>query len=148
MSMNNGIYILQTKDQFRVLYTSRIEDLYWSNLPKVSFEPDPARILELFGPCRYTRSRGKALDIAFKMLKENKTEYGIKLIEVNSSWNEIIKEGLRNARKELKYLQKEKPEDLRDISELENLISVYRIVLNRKLRKKHNLDTESGLGEE
>lgn len=141
MSADNGIYILHTADQYRVVHTQAIDNLYWSHVDGMMDAPVSARILEIFGKSRFTRSKKRALFIAYNMLEKlDRCEYGIQLINVDSSWDDIINEGLRCACQELKYLTQASPERLREISELENLVIVYGIIAERRRRAAPSSD--------
>jgi hypothetical protein len=107
MSADNGIYILQTRDQYRVTEASAIDNLHWDNKTMSwSKEIVPTRVLEYFGNCKYTRDEATALKIAASMLRRTPIcEYGINFIKVNKFWRQIVREGKEHAAKELAFLQ-------------------------------------------
>ena len=63
MSVDNGIYILKTKDQYRVTHAQAIENIYWEYDNKYAYYFNsandklvPTRVVEYWGDCKYTRS--------------------------------------------------------------------------------------------
>ena len=63
MSADNGIYILKTKDQYRVTHTQAIENVYWEYDSRYAYYINertnklvPTRVVEYWGGCRYTRN--------------------------------------------------------------------------------------------
>lgn len=102
MSADNGIYILKTKDQYRVIHAQAIENLYYSHLNSYNSELFPTRIVEYYGDCRYTRDFDKAMKVATAMERRvGYTEYGIKIFHINKTWNQIVKETKELAIKEI-----------------------------------------------
>lgn len=88
MSAENGIYILKTNRQYRVLKSCNIEQVFDCN-----GDYKYPKLVEYFKHCRYTNNAQLAINIAQKMLKNDETcEYGICVLpEVKFSWKEIIK---------------------------------------------------------
>jgi len=102
MSADNGIYILKTKDQYRVIHAQAIENLYYSHINPYNSELVPTRIIEYYGDCRHTRDFDKAMKIATVMERRSGyTEYGIKIFHVNKTWNQIVREAKSLALKEI-----------------------------------------------
>lgn len=102
MSADNGIYILKTKDQYRVIHAQAIENLYYSHINPYNRELVPTRIIEHYGDCRYTRDFDKAMKVATAMERRSGcTEYGIKIFHVNKTWNQIVREAKSLALKEI-----------------------------------------------
>lgn len=107
MSADNGIYILQSKDGFRVTYASAIDNLYWfwgdERLYDESFvkseqergvenpymdkgesrdELNPRELIEYFGNCEIIKTRIEALVKADEISRDYDTlEYGISFIK-------------------------------------------------------------------
>jgi hypothetical protein len=108
MSADNGIYILKTKDQYRVIHAQAIDNLWWSAINSESQrEMVPTRIVEYYGDTKYTRDELKALQIANSMAKNTYIlEYGIKTFEINKNWKQIVKEAKEMAPKEIEALKK------------------------------------------
>lgn len=109
MSADNGIYILKCKDQYRVLHTQAIDNIYLtfedSSFGVAMNTPVSTRIIEYFGDYKYTRSKETALNIAYSMLmKLDVCEYGIQVISVNRTWKQIVNEANTLAEIELDYL--------------------------------------------
>ena len=96
MSMDNGIYILATKDgQNRVIHTKAIDcivDSFENDEPGETI--NPIRIIEFFGKAPATRNYEKAMGIAHSMLRVKTrelgyVEYGIHKISVNKKWKQL-----------------------------------------------------------
>lgn len=85
MSADNGIYILQTLDGFRVKHTQAIDNLYWWE-GETRNEINPDTLKECFGLCDVLKTKEEALMKASKMEEEiaNSScpilEYGIQMI--------------------------------------------------------------------
>lgn len=128
LSADNGIYILKTKDnQYRVIYASAIENLYWNPLDPNSYNKlIPTRIIELYGKLKYTYDKNLARDIAFNMAKNTYLEYGISEIVVDKTWSQIIKEAKEIAPLEIKYFRRknDKYNNKWDIERLEEIINM------------------------
>ena len=106
MSADNGIYILKTKDQYRVIHAQAIENLYHSHINSYNSELVPTRIIEHYGDCRYTRDFDKAMKVATAMERRSGyTEYGIKIFHINKTWNQIVKEAKELAIKEIEKIK-------------------------------------------
>lgn len=126
MSADNGIYILKTKDSYRVRHAQVIENLFWNPFGRYSNEIVPTRAIEIFGDCKFTRDETKALKIAHSMEQNMYTEYGVKMFSTHKSWKRIINEALELAPKEIEFL-KNKNNKIWDyeIGILEKIISKY-----------------------
>lgn len=108
MSADNGIYILETKDQYRVAHLQAIE-----NLSCVSFGGGcksgyadgglwSAKVVEMWGGCKYTRSRTKALEIAHRWAQRLPVcEYGVRIIRCGKTWKKILSDARKYARREM-----------------------------------------------
>ena len=107
MSADNGIYILKTKDQYRVIHAQAIDNLSWSHIKRNSQrEMISTRIVEYYGNSRYTRDVEIAQKVAFAMSKRYPVlEYGISILRINKTWNQIIKEAKELAPKEIEVLK-------------------------------------------
>ena len=127
MSADNGIYILKTKDQYRVIHTHAIDNLTWTFIEReYNSKPVPTRIIEYFGKSKYTKNRDEARDIAFNMEENNCTEYGIKIISVSKTWNQIVQEAKELAPREIEAIL-ENYEDGRfdyDVRRLQEIIEM------------------------
>lgn len=107
MSADNGIYILETKDQYRVAHLQAIDNLSRDSLqdgPEDRCAVDgllPAKVVEMWGGCKYTRSRRKALEIAHRWAQSLPVcEYGVRIIKCGKTWKKILKDAEQCARKE------------------------------------------------
>ncbi len=134
MSMDNGIYILKTKDGGnRVLHTKAIDCLFDSfENDELGQEINPIRIMEFFGKCPVTRKHNLAMGIAHSMLRTNErecgyVEYGIRIFHVNKTWKQLQEEAMKRIPLERKYLKRKNDDfsvlKLRDLAEVEKLCS-------------------------
>lgn len=107
MSADNGIYILKTKDQYRVTDAHAIENLYWSFIDfDMKDEYVPTRLVEYFGHTRYTRDFEKAMKVANAIARSLPIlEYGIRILPINKTWKQIVKEAKELAVRELEILK-------------------------------------------
>ena len=109
MSADNGIYILKTKDQYRVIHAMAIDNLYWSLLDeKMHDELIPTRIVEYYGESRYTRDFEKSQKVAFAMANDYFPilEYGIRILQVNKTWKRIVEEAKEMVKLEIEEVKK------------------------------------------
>lgn len=99
MSADNGIYILQSKDGWRVVHAQCIDNLYWWEVPGEYFECgepkrvrrdelSPQAIADYFGKCVRLNSEYEAMEHAKVLYDEIMDddfcpiiEYGISYIE-------------------------------------------------------------------
>jgi hypothetical protein len=108
MSADNGIYILKTKDQYRVIEAQAIENLWWSFI-KWDFDKGmvPTRIVEYYGGTRYTRNQETAYRVADAMANKCYIlEYGIRTFSINKTWKQIIAEAKKLAPLEIEAIKK------------------------------------------
>lgn len=112
MSMDNGVYVLRTKDGMnRVIHTKAIDclvDCFESD--ELGREINPIRILEFFGKTPATKSYEKAMGIAHSMLRVKTrelgyVEYGIHKISVNKTWKQLKREAKERIPLERAYLK-------------------------------------------
>ena len=127
MSADNGIYILETLDQYRVVHTQAIDNLTWS-FENLSCDNDlvPTRIVEYYGNCKPIKNESEVRRIAFEMAKTIiYLEYGIHTITVDKTWEEINENAKKHAKIEIESI-KENPRSFaiwgHKISELEKII--------------------------
>lgn len=109
MSADNGVYVLKTKGQYRVIKTQGIDDVFYNvisgGLPNGRM--DPVAVVSRFGLSPFTTNRDKAYHIARLQLNEGVCEYGIKEIVYNKYWNQIVKDAKENAQREIDYLKQQ-----------------------------------------
>lgn len=118
MSADNGIYVLKTKDQYRVAHLQAIDNVWWSlidgnwqNKPCRNSKLVPTRVVEMWGYCKYTRDEGTALKLAHKWANSLPIcEYGVNVITYNKTWKHILEDAKEYAEKEIDYIYKH-PED-------------------------------------
>lgn len=96
MSADNGIYILRTKDQYRVAHLQAVESILgaavdgFGQAGMPGEEDIPARLVELWGDCGYTRDPARALDIAHSWEHElGGCEYGVRVITCDRTWRQL-----------------------------------------------------------
>lgn len=110
MSANNGIYILELKDQARVIHTNNIENIYYCYCNFDDYKEVPTRIVELFCKCESYNLRD-ARDLAFKMEEEiSKSKFpniecGINTIRIPKTWDEILLDAKRLVKLEIDILK-------------------------------------------
>jgi hypothetical protein len=86
MSADNGIYILQSKDGFRVIHTTAIDGLWWWDDEKAKTSLNPKYLLQYFGKADVMKSEDEAWKVARDIYKGIMNsdfpvlEYGIKPI--------------------------------------------------------------------
>lgn len=125
MSADNGIYILKTKDQYRVTEIMAIDNIYWSHTdgnhyPKLV----PTRVVEYWGNKRYTRSYETAMRVASAMLENTYIcEYGINIITFNKTWKYIVEDAKKYALDELKLLKEHEENNKWEIERLQQIIN-------------------------
>lgn len=112
MSADNGVYILKTRDQYRVIETQAIENVYFSFLhPEVlSDKLVPTRILEYWGNNKYTFDKATAMRVAERILNKVLSdygicEYGIRIYEHDQTWKSIVHDAKDLAQKELHKIE-------------------------------------------
>lgn len=103
MSADNGIYILKTRDQYRVAHFQNAEYMYYSYLTEnYSNRIISTRAIELWGDCKFTRKESVALHLAHKWEKRLFIcEHGVNIVECNKTWKELLKEAKIYAKKEI-----------------------------------------------
>ena len=115
MSADNGIYILNLKDQSRVIHTTNIEDLCWSFLTFGLIDDFvPTRIVERYAGVT-PQTRKEAQNMAFEMEEEILNddfcpilEYGIQSFNIDKTWDEVVKEAKELAVLELQSIEENK----------------------------------------
>jgi hypothetical protein len=95
MSSDNGIYVLNLKDQYRVIETNAIENIYWNdNLKRYQSEPNSKNVVKYFQNAKSFTSKSLAMDFACEI--EDNTdilEYGINNIRMtNMTWDEVVQD--------------------------------------------------------
>lgn len=113
MSADNGIYILKTKDQYRVAHLQAIDHVSWSiidgdwqNNESTRGKCVPTRVVEMWGDCKFTRDEGKALRLAHNWASKLPIcEYGVNIITYNKTWKQILIDAKKYARKEIEYIK-------------------------------------------
>ncbi len=120
MSADNGIYILKTKDQYRVAHLQAIDNVSWSvidgdwkNSESTRGKCVPTRVVEMWGDCKFTRDEGKALRLAHNWASKFPIcEYGVYVITYNKTWKHILKDAQKYAKKEIEFIKKSGKENM------------------------------------
>ena len=120
MSADNGIYILRTKDQYRVAHLQAIDNVSWSiidgdwqNKKSTRGKCVPTRVVEMWGNCKFTRDEGKALSLAHKWANSLPIcEYGVNVITYNKTWKQILKDARAYAKKEIEVIKQSGKENM------------------------------------
>lgn len=126
MSADNGIYILECKDQNRVIHAQAIENLFYSPLNHYDGNLVPTRIVEYYGKSKYTRNKDLARSIAFSMEERDRgTEYGVKTFKTNKTWYQIVLEAKELAPREIEAMKSRNKNGIYDwnIKNLEAIIT-------------------------
>lgn len=104
MSADNGIYILKTKDQYRVIHAMAIDNLWYSPISEHDNNLIPTRLVEYYGSTRYTRKLEVAYKVAFAMANRCEIlEYGVQIIKIDKTWNQIVDEAKQLAPIEIEW---------------------------------------------
>ena len=129
MSADNGIYILKTRDQYRVAHLQAIENVYWSVIDgEWQGKCVPTRVVEMWGNCKFTRDANKALDIAYRWAtKLPICEYGVKVITYNKTWKRILEDAQEYAKQEISFIKNQHKEKLYEyeMNKLQNIADGY-----------------------
>lgn len=129
MSVDNGIYILKTKDQYRVAHLQSIGNVSysaidgdWQNNVKTRGKCVPTRVVEMWGDCKFTRDESMAFQIAHNWAKRLPIcEYGVNVITYSKTWKHILEDALFYAKKEIGYIKKQGKEDRYDMDRLQKM---------------------------
>jgi len=133
MSADNGIYILEMKDQSRVIHTQNIENLWWSNLARRQITNFvPTRIVEYYGneeSLTVEEAHIKACETYDEIMEDDFcpiVEYGIVNLKINKTWKQIVHGAKLLAPKEIKYLMLGDDANLweYEIKELQDIIDM------------------------
>jgi hypothetical protein len=102
MSADNGIYILNLKDQSRVIHTQAIDNLWWNYVINgIGDNFVPTRIVEYFSNA-IPMTNEKAIAKACEMEKDYPIlEYGMVNFNIDKTWDEIVNEAKGLAMKEI-----------------------------------------------
>jgi 3-methyladenine DNA glycosylase AlkD len=134
MSADDGIYIMNFKDQSRVIYAGAIDNLWWSF---VTFSSDSdefvlTRIVEHYAsakPLSKEKAEKESFKLEKKILEEDDfggaLEYGICSFNVDKTWDEVVKDAKKLASKEIRSIRKQKdikPDEY--VDEIENLWNI------------------------
>lgn len=126
MSADNGIYVLKTKDSYRVVHKQAIEDLYWSPVLHYSKSIVPTRAVQIFGRVNFTRDFSTAMKIATAMESRIGTEYGIRTFTINKSWRQVVDDAKKLAAREIDYMERFGDKWKRTIDDLNELLGQYK----------------------
>lgn len=125
MSADNGVYILQCRDQFRVALIYGSDTLRWDHIKREFGDLKSVRLYEAFHESKEWRVEQEALWDARRILKKYEyCEYGIQYVQVGKSWDEIESETLQEAWEELEYLSTPEHNDGRWDDAIESLNKV------------------------
>ena len=113
MSADDGIYILKTKDQYRVTHAQAIENIYREHDNEYAYYINcktehfvPTRVVEYWGDTKYTRSVEVAQRVAETKLRDvGFVEYGIRTFTYNKTWKHIVEDAKKKAVVEIQYLK-------------------------------------------
>lgn len=127
MSADNGIYILKTKDQYRVAHFTNSENMYYSAITDTyDNEIVSSRVVELWGDSKFTRKESVALHLAHNWASKLQIcEYGVNLIKVNKTWKEITKDAKTYAKREIDIIKKAGTKDYWNMDKLQKIADGY-----------------------
>lgn len=101
MSADNGVYILKMKDQYRVSCFGAADNLFYFRRSGHMDCLQPLRVVEYYKDAQQADNAEKALSIALNMKERLPVcEYGIQIISVDKTWEEIWTEAREEAQKE------------------------------------------------
>lgn len=129
MSADNGIYILRTRDQYRVAHLQAIDNIRCSAMGGCRQEGDqaqmkyvPTRVVEMWGDCECTRDAGRAMDIACAWADRlAECEYGVRVIACDKTWEQILEEARAFAQEELRFIRAQGREAWWDMERLQTI---------------------------
>ena len=127
MSADNGIYILKTKDQYRVAHFQNAEYMNYS-IVEGGYENEivPTRAVELWGDSKFTRKESIALHLAHNWASKLPIcEYGVNLVRVNKTWKELMKDARTYAKREIDAIKKAGTENYWDMDKLQKIADGY-----------------------
>lgn len=123
MSRDDGIYILKLKDQYRVKHLSAIENIDWSDEEQKFVDYAPHSIVRMFDNAKAFSNFDRASAAAVRLENEEDTEYGVKVIEYDKTWEGIVRDAGLN-------VSEEAPFNMDDfIYELNSLLNKYGVIL-------------------
>lgn len=127
MSADNGIYILKTKDQYRVAHFRNAEYMYYSAITDTySDKVVPSRAIELWVDSKFTRREEIALHLAHRWASKLPIcEYGVNLVKVNKTWKELMKDATAYAKREVEVIKKAGAQDYWDMDKLQKIADGY-----------------------
>ena len=149
MSADNGIYIINFKDQSRVIHAQAIDNLNWSFINFKGVDNDfnkedvgtwngdklvPTRIVEYFQrslPMWKEDAQRFACDMADEILSDDfcpVLEYGICEFDIDKTWNEIVEEAKKLAPKEIAAIKTQKDWDKEGHSYIPEIEILERII--------------------
>ncbi len=141
MSADNGIYILKTKDQYRVAHFQNAEYMYYS-IEKNGYENNvvPVRAVELWGDSKFTRKEDVALRLAHKWASSLWIcEYGVNIITYDGIWKELLIKAARQAREEIGIIKENRDEKSWNMDKLFKIESGHYLTEWRN-RERYNED--------
>lgn len=112
MSCDNGVYLLECKNQYRVKHMKSIDNLWYSYVTGVEERIVSSRVVEAFWNCPKTKDLQVALRVAFKMLKEIELcEYGMQCIHIDKTWGALVGEAKLLATQEIEIIKAREDSD-------------------------------------
>lgn len=136
MSADNGVYILKTKDQYRVAHFQNAEYMNHSAITgEYGNEIIPTRIIELWGDSKFTKKENVALHVAHRWAESLKIcEYGVNIVRVNKTWNELMKDAVPYAKREMEAIRNHGDEKYWNLEKLQKISDGY--YLNAYFRRE------------
>lgn len=133
MSADNGIYVLKTRDQYRVAHLRAIDNVSWSvidgdwyNNEETKGKCVPTRVVEMWGDCKFTRDEGKALSLAHRWASSLPIcEYGVNIITYNKTWKHILEDAQKYAKKEIEFIKNHNKQNIWNLERLQKIADGY-----------------------
>lgn len=127
MSADNGIYILRTKDQYRVAYFQNAGYMYCSAITReYNDKIIPSRAVELWGDCKFTRREDIALHLAHKWAESLPVcRYGVNIVRFNNTWMKLLLDAQIYAEKEIEAIKNNNDENNWNMKQLFKIAGGY-----------------------
>lgn len=110
MSSDNGLYVLQTKDGWRVKHLQAVENLWWSKGEQLD-NLNPVAVYLAFESCIEFTDKKDAFTFAFDWAEDFPIlEYGVSELPLDFSeitFEELKQKAVEFAKEEIKYYQKD-----------------------------------------
>jgi len=107
MSADNTILIVRfSNKKWRMIEVGNAEDIYWDWEVENNYSPkiNPRSLYEFLKDAKVFKSKHLAYDEAEKYYKDHYVEYGIRPMDVEYNWEELIDLAFEKVSQEISYL--------------------------------------------